>query len=1539
MKAKKIIIKILFFALIFITLINCIEIKGINNVINYDKSTNSLSTISGKMSASFSEDGGSSVTLTSDTVVNGWDYDNIGTLNISLEELNINVVYKLIITMDNCLYLPVEVIPSPNGSTIDFKKNESIVVNGNKTYEGMPYSGTITYTFNNGSAKTIEIENFELEFKYDDVYWNDFANASLGNGVDPLLTVQLVAEDTEILDERNILNIITGKKNNYFYNSSFVYKNIGSDSFEARPNETMTFYFGQDSQYAFTGQYFKQINIELEIPKYSKDGNTYYLEYDPNNIGIYIKSGVALNKSYYDITATNEKIYIELNDFYHQSSTILNLKLNFPQAEELLSVSGLYVFKGSSKAYINGDTSQLLYSDKFNITLNTNKESQIGIFNRGWTTDYRNDSVVQPLGGLGLINKGADSGKIKLQYDFDTILNDDVALLVSTIRLMPDNVSKIFTIKYSLVNDKGEIQYFDSTGEIVNKNTPDATPYWTVEISNKYYGKTLTYSNSILFNRSMIFEKHRQENLYFKTIEYELGVILSGQTLWHSGANFSYDSSSGTFWGYIKANGVDKKAISNVKVYEKDNNGYYQLLHDVNITTGTKIDDAISYGMANASVSNNTVNAGDSFVISGQIRTVAYPYSANSVLNTEDNPVIIGLKLPEGVKINKSGSLFTNKFGTVNIEIASITSESLGDGYNLWRIELKGGYIVGYCSETLGAISNGAYINFNIECSTELITSGTSLFIRNSVFCAAKDIRNGSSGTYATQSVVDSFDLNSNGSTADKIGCFDDDFESLKIQIIGKDAKLDIYDSVKINGVGRSADLDTSVYNEIVSYELNINCIDGGLAEDFAYYIPIIKEDSIVDNELIFSAQYSYVLSQEPEVINSIQNGGVKVLYTFDKNITYNTVGSATWYETIPDNKTLEEVTFIKVVSQKDIIENGSESVVSLTMVYDGDEEDYISNVGMQNSWSSRGQYKYKLGDRGTSGHYSTTINSININYTFDKQIIELTTSTGDHSDNEGNDSYIIDTLTSFKNEQTYKIVSVTTYNTLLTSVSYMEANASLLTGDEANRTFAFYVTLDANEKKDVTVSENLLGTVGELQEYKLKFEIFNADVISDITTIRYIEIIIESDNGVTIPVRINIKRTLTVIGTVSNSISAGKQYALFGTTDTSVIISKDSAFTAQFSAENIIPDNYKERKLLFTKALPEGTTIVFIDLTESTNIKYYYYEVGSLESKEISLTKFNVMGKSEKYSALTGTTAITEKYLFIIDMADENTLAHGSENSINLIRTLNSGEEKSATALTFKTNEIRTYELEGTDNKEVGEEIEIEYTISEISYSDSKYNDRKLSLIITPTSTLSVNDASIKYNGETYYLNRNKEFIIPLNDVQISGTNKIKFIFNSKTITENEGTCTLNIKLKASATASADKPHLGNELKEINLTLKTNPKTSFKVESMSDRWIDKEELKKTIEIKYNIEGVVNKVTIELQTKIGEGYATDSTLLEAVNGSTTQSSGQFIVTGKTTLTLKFSELMPVGNYQLLFTVYDNEGNKVITIPYKFIVME
>ena len=1492
------------------------------------------------------------VELTDSTIYNGWDYDKGAALYISLKNLDVNKVYKLVITMDPVIYAPVTKLPYPSGAVTKFTKNSNLTINGVKSYAVNKFSGTITYTFNNSTDKTMQIDNFKLQLDYDKVLWHKIKNQKMNIKNEDLIKIELIEGSSNVIDCKCLKEASSSKTLDINVLSSFRMDTSTQNTHmptavTGRINNKIIWSLNVSSASTFGGQYFKKLTIEIEIPKYKIDGKYYYLQYDLSDFVVKCHYNTTLNENYYKVTATEEKLIFEIENFYFKNKGIMTGKFSFPQDAVFQNTEDEFTFNGNVKLYINDNVNASIANKKFTTILNTVNAAffQKFLLDSGTVgADIKMSDYVAKLGGLGLLNIGTKSNRLKFLYLFDNDLTDEETILVSTIQLIPDYVNEEFEITYSLMTDENEMVWFDSEGNIVSEDYPGATNTWTVKITNPYITSKKSSTHRILFNRSMLIPKHQQENLYFRSIEYIHGGFDTNELHWNSDSTSSYGSAPGTFWGYIRASKANKLIYSEIKIYQETETNVFveETKMSSIVTTKTYNSYDVPIGLTDPVVSSSAVEAGDSFTLSGTAFVVNYPYSRCNVVNNEDSPLIFAFKLPVGVKVNASGTWFANSDQTVTIPFKTPVQQVIDEEYNLWIIELEGGYEIGYASEKLGAIKNGSSISFNVEFNTALTTASSTIFFQTSTFLAAKNYKNTAGGSNKYYVATDTYDINGNGTTDNIASFHSQNHANISIQIIDKIAQLDINDNYSLNGsLTHMKEGELLKVDDVLSYELVINCVDGGTAEDFAYYIPIIKEDSIVDDELIFNKQFPYKLTEEVIVSNSLSYNGVKILYGFDSQATFKKAneGQVTWYETIPDNKTLEEVTIIKIVPKQEIIENGSVSVITVNMSYDGNESEYIKDAGMVNIWSSRGQYKYRIGDRATVGLFSTDKNIATISYTFDKQIIELTTSTGDHSDNEGNDSYIIDTLTSFKNEQTYKIVSVKTYNTVLTSVSYMEANASILTGDEANGTFAFYVTLDANEKKDVTVSENLLGTVGELQEYKLKFEIFNADVISDSITDRYIEIIIKSDNGVTIPVRINIKRTLTVIGTVSNSISAGKQYALFGTTDTSVTISKDSAFTAQFSAENIIPDNYKERKLLFTKALPEGTTIVFIDLTESTNIKYYYYEVGSLESKEISLTKFNVMGKSEKYSVLTGTTAITEKYLFIIDMADENTLAHGSENSINLIRTLNSGEEKSATALTFKTNEIRTYELEGTDNKEVGEEIEIEYTISEISYSDSKYNYRKLSLIITPTSTLSVNDASIKYNGETYYLNRNKEFIIPLNDVQISGTNKIKFIFNSKTITENEGTCTLNIKLKASATASADKPHLGNELKEINLTLKTNPKTSFKVESMSDRWIDKEELKKTIEIKYNIEGVVNKVTIELQTKIGAGYATDSTLLEAVNGSTTQSSGQFIVTGKTTLTLKFSELMPVGNYQLLFTVYDNEGNKVITIPYKFIVME
>ena len=81
----------------------------------------------------------------------------------------------------------------------------------------------------------------------------------------------------------------------------------------------------------------------------------------------------------------------------------------------------------------------------------------------------------------------------------------------------------------------------------------------------------MAYNASILFNRSNLISSHRK--YYFKTIEYVIGGLDSGSTLWHSSARFSYSASTGTIWGYTRFTNAGQNVVSNVKVYEADEPG------------------------------------------------------------------------------------------------------------------------------------------------------------------------------------------------------------------------------------------------------------------------------------------------------------------------------------------------------------------------------------------------------------------------------------------------------------------------------------------------------------------------------------------------------------------------------------------------------------------------------------------------------------------------------------------------------------------------------------------------------------------------------------------------------------------------------------------------------------------------------------------------------------------------------------------------------------------------------------------------------
>ena len=126
-------------------LISCLILPFFAFVFSYN-----LSAASGEetLTVEFAVESKSSVMLGEDTEFNGWGYDEGAAIYISIKNLDVSKVYKLVISMDPIIFVPVETLPVPSGAISSFVKNDDILVNGTENLEVHEYSGTITYTFN-----------------------------------------------------------------------------------------------------------------------------------------------------------------------------------------------------------------------------------------------------------------------------------------------------------------------------------------------------------------------------------------------------------------------------------------------------------------------------------------------------------------------------------------------------------------------------------------------------------------------------------------------------------------------------------------------------------------------------------------------------------------------------------------------------------------------------------------------------------------------------------------------------------------------------------------------------------------------------------------------------------------------------------------------------------------------------------------------------------------------------------------------------------------------------------------------------------------------------------------------------------------------------------------------------------------------------------------------------------------------------------------------------------------------------------------------
>lgn len=916
------------------------------------------------LSVEFAVESKSSVFLDTATEYSGWDHDDNAAIYVSIKNLDVDKVYSLVISMDPIVYVPVETLPAPSGATTSFVKNDDLLVNGTEGLELKDFSGTITYTFNAGDDKTLEIENFKLQLDFDEVLWNKLAGSKLKVRSENLLSVKLV-EGENTIDTRNLVDATTTKNG-----TSNLYSGIKlstASTYTTMPNVVV----GQiDNKFdwiismsggtsGFEGQYFRKITIEITLPSVTIDGVKYFMKYDLNDFTLYCQFNGVVDKSLYTIEASDEKLVFEMDNYYFKNKGFITGKFTFPQDKLFTDNQAEYNFAGNVNLYCDGNPSSTVCERQFNASLNTLEGANLKTHQMGSSSttsptykvypSYYTPDVVQRVGGFGLSNSGAFSGRLKISILFDNNLKDEERVLVTTLTLMPDYFSDTITITYSLIDENSNLIYFDSEGNVVPKGTAGAQTTWHVTIVNEYYGVTKhEEKNNILFNRSMLRSDH--QDYFFRTIEYIHGGIPENHQYWNGQWSQGYYNSPGTFWGYTKTTESGKTVYSTVDVYKEVSQNEFVKDEDLCVkwitrTTSTK---TTPLGLRDPEVSKTSINAGDTFTLSFTAFVVSYPYTYCNVVNTENSNLIFGFKMPAGVTINESGTIIKNFDNTKNIPIADIRYEAIDSEYNLWIIELQGGddYAIGYAREDLTHLPTGDSVNCTIEFNTPLSLSNSTISFLSSTFVCANGYINSPGGSNQYYKQVDAYDLNNNGRVDDNVGGFSSKNDgSFSLQIVEKIAQLEVTDGFSINGVASIN--KTTIVNDntdIIEYQLEVECTSGGSADEFAYYIPIIKNNSAVDNQLVFSAEYTYVLTQEVEVINSVEGIGVKVLYGFDPTITFDKANSSTavWYETIPADKTLDDVAIVKVVPQSESIENGSVSVIKVSMKYAGSADDYI---------------------------------------------------------------------------------------------------------------------------------------------------------------------------------------------------------------------------------------------------------------------------------------------------------------------------------------------------------------------------------------------------------------------------------------------------------------------------------------------------------------------------------------------------------------------------------------------------------------------
>lgn len=1501
--------------------------------------------------------GGEGLKLTSEGIdLTGWQYTDSKYLQINVSIPQDGKKYAVKVSTAKEIYLVTNELVVPAGfSDVTFTKNEDILVNTNASYKVNDYSGTAFYKVADG----ISTATIQLELKYDYYLWNKQGNAILNNSDEKALTVEFeeINDDNENAVTSLLLNNATSGEgvglthsiamtvngvNSTTDTLEMVYKKDNPDVLKFYSN----FYLSNQST---TSLYFKKLRIKINLPYYTKDDQKYYLSINKNSLSFTRMIGGKIKYDIDDSDEANGLLIINLYDFYITSGQFLGYQVDFPNEIDPTSDSKFSFIGGKSVMYMidNDDNEVYIYAASIKaINYNSSYSEEVLLKTTGnYSVPYSNtsDTLVNTLGGFYLYNRGTgDSNQKHIDMLFDNY--DTGYIKITTINLPTDRTQTNLNINYRLVDDDNKLVCKDSDGNYVSDNGVCADYWFNITVKNPNYSTNASISwNGIklLFHRGLL--PSEEQKYYFKEVSLDIDKIKAGQLLYSYASEKSY-AGTGNYYGIINYHDIKNKSVySKISVTSEG-------FDTIEKETATVLNNYSStpYNVSNVSVNNLSkqnvsVTAGNSIMLKGQVDSITYPYGSVPWMNN----IVIGLLLPNGISVNDESVILKTKNNS-NIKPSKVEMEDLYNGQRMWKIYVPSDISIGYASETLGPGVNGNYIQFELQLNTEYYMNQQTITLSNAVFTASVRTEtdeasvNAAGGSFNWASKTDVYDLNSNGSTTDKIGGLNQ-IDTTSFEIVPQSASFDISDNISINNASESNIGHLYQRDDVINYKLSLNCTHGGMAKDFSYYIPIPKSTSGTDSYMISSLDDIFDLNLQTGV-NILGDDLYDIYYTTDEGLNINNVGDegVTWLtsESVTD---YSKVTMIKLLQKNETIESGSTTTISLNLMYGN--EYFEKWAGKSFTYHSAGNYTYSLNGRETSGLFATNGVSLDINYVVTLPDVTLTAAPDRNPLIAGNivtyETQELD-LPDFAKAQNLVISNVVTYNVTLNTKEYINNNLDM-EGIYANETFAITASLNEGLEKDILsnasdISVSLGASVSGVSP-RLKYTIYNANNILDNSKTRYIIVTFTSDKGVTIKQKIIINREESKANNPVSSIVSGNRYQTFDDTTSNVAISKNASFTSQFVFD-FIPDMYTNKYIVFDTALPIGTTLTMYDYINDETPTYWYYIVTS-ETKKIELTDFKKMGSQNTYyTYLTGSIKYKEIYLLNVDFIETEDY-ETTNNSVHLEMLGKEVDNVVSVDLTFNTYDKRTFNITMADSISMREYFTINMNMASSVGTESNYMGKKMAYVIS-ASDLPV-DTYVLVNDTKYYMNATNKFIIPLDDV-LDGDKAITLSFNTLTSSLKD-TYALTLELMVSQNSVNDSPLMGevvaSKIVTLNYPIKKTP--SFKVNGLSERVISKESLKddKTIYLDFMDDGD-SLVYVELQKKVLNSYQKVTDKLNRIAGVTKHDMGVFkidITNKDSSITFKLANTTEIGTYRLVFIIKDSDNNTYYEIPYAFVIAD